>query len=51
MSNNSRFYFILLSVLSAAGVGNIFIYPNLSAKFGGLFFIPYLIAMIVLGVP
>ena len=51
MSNNSRFYFILLSVLSAAGIGNIFIYPNLSAKFGGLFFIPYLIAMIVLGVP
>jgi len=51
MNSNSRFYFILLSVLSAAGIGNIFIYPNSSVKFGGLFFIPYFIAMIVLGVP
>lgn len=51
MNINSRFYFILLSVLSAAGIGNIFILPNLSIKFGGLFFIPYLIAMIVLGIP
>lgn len=51
MNSNSRFYFILLSVLSAAGIGNIFLYPNLSVTFGGLFFIPYLIAMIILGVP
>ena len=51
MSSNSRFYFVLLSVMGAIGVGNIFLYPYLSIKFGGLFFIPYIIALIVLGIP
>ena len=51
MPNNSRFYFIMLSVMSAAGIGNIFLYPSLSLKFGGLFLIPYIIALVLLGVP
>ena len=51
MGNNSRFFFVLLSVASAIGIGNIWIYPYFSFKYTGLFFIPYLIALIVLGFP
>ncbi len=51
MRNNSRFFFVLLAVCAATGLGNIWIYPYYSSKFSGLFFIPYLIALFVLGAP
>lgn len=51
MANNSRFYFILLSVGAATGLGNIWLYPYFLSKFTGLFFITYLIALFVLGIP
>ena len=51
MGNNSKFFFVLLSVSAAIGIGNIWVYPYGSYKYGGLFIIPYLIALIVLGVP
>ena len=51
MGNNSRFFFVLLSVSAVIGLGSIWLYPYSSFKLGGLFFIPYLIALILLGVP
>lgn len=51
MGNNSRFYFVLLSVSASVGIGNFLLYPYFSFKFTGLFFIPYLIALLVLGMP
>ena len=51
MGNNSRFFFVLLSVGAAIGLGNIFLYPYYSFKFTGLFFIPYLLALIFLCFP
>ncbi|MBI3035036.1 hypothetical protein HYY71_01820 [Candidatus Woesearchaeota archaeon] len=51
MSNNSRFFFILLSVGAAIGIGNVWLYPNYSYKFGGFFFVPYIIALFLLGIP
>lgn len=51
MTNNSRFFFALLAVAAATGIGNIWAYPYFSYKATGLFFIPYLIALIVLGTP
>src|SRR3989338_1225992 len=49
--NNSRFFFILLSTSAAVALGNIWLFPYFSFKLTGLFFIPYLIALIILGVP
>ncbi|MBI2660234.1 hypothetical protein HYX07_03675 [Candidatus Woesearchaeota archaeon] len=51
MATNSRFFFVLLAVAAATGIGNIWIYPYFSYKETGLFFIPYLVALIVLGAP
>lgn len=51
MSNNSKFFFVLLSIGAAIGLGNIWLYPYFSYKLSGLFFIPYIIALFVLGVP
>ena len=51
MGNNLRFYFVLLSVGAAIGLGNIWLYPFFSFKFTGFFIIPYLIALLVLGIP
>lgn len=51
MSNNSRFFFVLMSVATALGISNIWLYPYFSFKFTGLFFIPYLIALVLLGIP
>ena len=51
MINNSRFFFVLLAVASAIGIGNIWLYPYYSYNISGLFLVPYLIALIVLGVP
>src|SRR3989338_3540574 len=50
-ANNSRLFVLLLSVAAALGIGNIWIYPYYSFSYTGLFFIPYLIALIVLGIP
>ena len=49
--NNSRFFFVILAIGAALGIGNIFIYPYFSFNFSGIFFIPYLIALVALGVP
>ena len=51
MNNNSRFFFAFLSAAAAVGIGNIWLYPYFSFKLTGLFFIPYLIALILLGIP
>ena len=51
MGNNSWFYFILLSLVAAIGLGNIWIYPYYSYKYTGLFFISYLISLFALGIP
>ena len=51
MNNNSRFFFVLLSVGAAIGLGNIWLFPYFSYKLSGLFFIPYIIALFLLGVP
>ncbi len=50
-ANNSRFYFVLLAVGSAIGIGGIWLYPFFSFKLTGLIFIPYSIALIVMGIP
>ena len=51
MPNNSRLFFIVLSVGAAIGIGNLFAFPYLKFNFSGLFFIPYFIALLVLGMP
>ena len=51
MPNNPRFYFALISTAAALGIGNIFLYPYFSSRITGLFFIPYLIALVIVGVP
>ena len=48
---NSIFFFVLLTVGAAVGIGNIFVFPYLSFNLSAIFFIPYLIALIILGVP
>ena len=50
-ANNSRLFVLLLSVAAALGIGNIWLYPYYSFNYTGLFFIPYFIALIVLGIP
>ena len=50
-ANNSRLFVLLLSVAAAVGIGNIWLYPYYSFSYTGLFFIPYLIALVVLGIP
>jgi len=50
-ANNSRFFFTLLAMGAAIGLGNIWLFPYFSYKLTGLFFIPYLVALIVLGIP
>lgn len=51
MAGNSRFFFVLLSAGAAVGLGNIWLYPYFSYKLTGLFFIPYIIALLLLGIP
>ncbi|PSP19185.1 MAG: sodium-dependent transporter [Cyanobacteria bacterium QS_8_64_29] len=49
---SSRTVFILAAVGSAVGLGNIWRFPYLTAQYGGgAFLLPYLIALIVVGVP
>jgi len=49
--NNARLYFVLAALGASVGIGNIWLYPNLSFRLTGLFFIPYLFALFLLGVP
>ena len=51
MHNNSRLFVALIAAGAAIGIGNIWLYPYYSFNTSGLFFIPYLIALIVLGMP
>ena len=51
MANNSRLFFIVLSVGASLGIGNLFAYTYLNFNFSGIFFIPYIIALLILGVP
>jgi NSS family neurotransmitter:Na+ symporter len=51
MNNNSRFFSVLLAAAAAIGIGNILAYPYISYKTTGLFFIPYLAALMIIGVP
>ncbi|HII14552.1 MAG TPA: hypothetical protein HA360_05770, partial [Nanoarchaeota archaeon] len=51
MSSNSRFFFVLASAAASLGIGNLLFYPYLSFMYGGLFFLPYLAALAVLGIP
>lgn len=49
---NSRTSFILAAVGSAIGLGNFWRFPYLSFKWGGgAFFVPYLIALVFVGIP
>src|SRR3989344_8986713 len=50
-ANDSKFFFVLLSVGAAIGLGSIWLYPYFSFKFNGVFFISYIIALFLLGVP
>lgn len=51
MPDNSRFFFIMLAVGAAIGIGNIFLLPYFEFNLSILFFIPYVAALILIGVP
>ncbi len=49
---SSRMIFLFAAIGSAVGLGNIWRFPYLTYKYGGgAFLIPYLIALLVLGIP
>ncbi len=49
---DSRIVFIFAAVGSAVGLGNIWRYPFLAHKYGGgAFLLPYLIALLIIGIP
>jgi len=51
MANDSRLFFIVLAVGASLGIGNLLAFTYLKFDFSGIFFIPYLIALLILGVP
>ena len=49
---SSRFAFYMATVGAAVGFGNVWRFPSLAAKYGGgAFFIPYIMALFLLGIP
>lgn len=49
---SSRMAFIFAAVGSAVGFGNVWRFPALAASYGGgAFFIPYIIALLLIGIP
>ena len=49
---SSRLAFILAAIGSAVGIGNFWRFPYLTYKHGGaVFFIPYLTALFLFGIP
>jgi len=47
-----RFTFILAAIGSAIGLGNFWRFPFLTYKYGGgIWFLPYLLALFLLGIP
>ncbi len=48
---NSRLSFIMASVGSAVGLGNLFRFPALAVKYGGIFIPVYLALLVLLGLP
>lgn len=49
---SSRYVFLFAAVGSAVGLGNVWKFPYMAYKYGGgAFIIPYLVALLVLGVP
>jgi len=49
---SSRVAFIFAGIGAAIGFGNVWRFPSLVYKYGGgAFFIPYLLALVVIGIP
>jgi SNF family Na+-dependent transporter len=49
---SSRMAFYFAAVGSAVGFGNVWRFPSLSYRYGGgAFFIPYLLALFLIGIP
>lgn len=49
---SSRWAFIVAAIGSAIGFGNVWRFPSLAYKYGdGAFFIPYLLALFLIGIP
>lgn len=49
---SSRFAFYMATIGAAVGFGNVWRFPSLAVEYGGgAFFIPYIMALLLLGIP